>query len=257
MIILRKDDETTMSEEKDLKKLYDEHAESYFESRAKNEGFTSGWQNREIERPYMYKIVPATLSGKKLLDVGCGAGIHLKEYISRGANGFGMDLSSELIKIAQQHCPDGSFKVGSVYELPYDDDSFDVVTSSLVFDHVKEFGKGIDEIKRVLKSGGLFIVSLPHPIINMFRKPTKGSFIPDTSYFDKKLRQYNIAGSGQKFPGFPLIMEDYVQLLLKRGFILEEFVENRPDPSWKEKYKDFDENFLKIPLFCFFRWRLS
>ena len=109
-------------EEKELEEGYDFIAEKFLESRTSDAEIT-GWENREIEQPTMYELVPHDLNGKKLLDIGCGPGIHLKKYIERGAEGFGIDLSTNMIKLAKEHCPKGTFKMGNIYALEFEDDS--------------------------------------------------------------------------------------------------------------------------------------
>jgi len=241
-----------MKEEKELENAYDECAERFLSSRTTETGIT-GFQNREIEQPIMFQLVPQNLKGKKLLDIGCGPGIHLKKYLERGAEGFGIDISRKMIELAKKYCSSANFKVGSIYQLEFEDSSFDIITASLVLDHVQDFEKSLKEINRVLKQGGLFVFSNPHPLIYMFRDTKE--FAPNHSYFDKDTIYYNITGIGKKFPGYPRTLQEQVQAIIKSGFILEDFIENSPQQEWKEKYKDIDELPFKIPLMCFFRWK--
>lgn len=243
-----------MEEEKEIEEMYDEGAERFLSSRTTETG-RLGLQNREIERPIIFELVPKNLNGKKLLDIGCGPGIHMKEYISRGAEGFGIDISSKMIELAKKHCPDADFKIGSIYDLEFDESYFDILTASFVLDHVTDLEKAVKELKRVLKQNGLFICSIPHPITNMFRE--KGD-LPSHSYFDKTTIYLNITGTGAKVPDYPRTLQEYIQPFLKNGFILDEFIENKPDEKWKERCKEkLDDIYFKIPLICFFRLRKS
>lgn len=237
-------------EEKELKQAYDEASKDYLFSRTEGKDKT-GFQNREMEQPMMFKLVPKDLKNKKLLDVGCGPGIHIKKYVERGAECIGIDLSSEMIKLAKEHCPTAKFETGNIYDLRFDDDSFDIVTASFVLDHVKDLDKAVKEVKRVLKLKGLFIFSIPHPITYMFRNSERGTFIPSNGYFDNKTFYYNIAKAGFKFPGFPRIFQDYFQEFLKQDFTLVDFRENTP----KEEWAKVDEMFVKIPHLTFFVWK--
>ncbi|MEK6733536.1 MAG: class I SAM-dependent methyltransferase, partial [Pseudomonadota bacterium] len=139
-----------MDELKEVKNAYNSIAERFLISRSQNIGIM-GFQNREVEQPTMYSLVPNKLNNNKLLDLGCGPGIHLKEYSKRGAQCFGLDLSEEMIKLAQKNCPQAIFKVGSVYQIDYEDNYFDIVTASFLLDNVKDLNKAITEIKRVMK----------------------------------------------------------------------------------------------------------
>ena len=243
-----------MTEEKEIKEVYDQAANDFLFTRTEGKEST-GWQNREIEQPTMFSLVSSNLKNLKLLDIGCGPGIHLKKYIERGAIGFGIDISTEMIKLAKEYCPEGNFKAGSIYNLEFKDNSFDIITASFVLDHVMNLKKAIIEIKRVLKKEGLFIFSVPHPILNMFRDSKKGDFKPSHSYFDNEIIYVNIIKNGMKFPDYPRQLQEYFELLLKEKFILLEFIENKPNESWKDKYKEFDTNRLKIPVLCFFKWK--
>ena len=74
---------------------------------------------------------------ESLLDVGCGTGF-LIDLLTRqkAARYFGLDLSDEMIRVAQEKAiPGASFTVGSADHLPYPDESFDIVTCSQSFHH--------------------------------------------------------------------------------------------------------------------------
>ena len=97
--------------------------------------------NELVEVPSMVKSV-GNIKGKKLLDVGCGAGVHIKKYLKKGAKCRGIDISKSMIEMAKKNCPNVDFKVGSMTKLPYKDSSFDIVTASLSMDYIKNLEKG-------------------------------------------------------------------------------------------------------------------
>src|SRR3989344_2769329 len=99
-----------------LSEEYDKIARSYLESRIATEGI-SGFQNREMERPTMFRMVPKNLQEKRLLDAGCGPGIHAREYVARGADVIGIDLSKEMITLAQAYCPEAYFQLEDYIEI--------------------------------------------------------------------------------------------------------------------------------------------
>ena len=243
-----------MKEEKQLRKAYDANAERYLFTRSHPESLEVGFQNREIEQPTMFSLIPKNLKGKKLLDLGCGPGIHLRKYYKRGAICSGVDLSSEMIRLAKKQNPKIELKVGSVYKINFKTGSFDIITASFVMDHVSDLKKAVCEIKRVLKKGGLFIFSIPHPTSMMFRN-SKGAYVPTNSYYDNTVYYYNLAGAGHIFPDYPRILQEYFDIFLKNGFELVQFVENKPNSSWKRKYKKLYKNYLKMPVICFFKWK--
>jgi len=98
---------------------------------------------------------------ESLLDVGCGTGF-LMELLAkqRSARYCGADLSDGMIRVAKEKRIDGAeFVVSSADKLPYPDESFDVVTCSQSFHHYPYPEKAMQEAKRVLKPGGLYILS--------------------------------------------------------------------------------------------------
>ena len=96
-----------------------------------------------------------------LLDVGCGTGF-LFEQLKRhdAADYYGLDLSPEMLKAARNKFGNEvSFTAGSSDELPFSDNSFDVVTCIQSFHHYPYPEKAMSEAYRVLKPGGLYILS--------------------------------------------------------------------------------------------------
>jgi ubiquinone/menaquinone biosynthesis C-methylase UbiE len=103
------------------------------------------------------------LSEKKILDVGCGSGWGLREFMKYGAkpmNLFGIDLLEERTKEAKELVPNIDFRFGDASDLPYDNHHFDIVTQFTVFTSIldpKLKGKTASEMARVLKEDGTII----------------------------------------------------------------------------------------------------
>lgn len=97
------------------------------------------------------------ISGKKILDVGCGAGFLTNELHKRGADIVGIDYSEAQIPFAKERFPYIDFRVASVYELS--ESEFDIITLFDVIEHLGDFKKALVEIKKVLKPNGLLTIS--------------------------------------------------------------------------------------------------
>lgn len=103
------------------------------------------------------------LADKKILDIGCGTGMHLQRFLAYGAqpgNLAGIDLMPERIAHAQRMNPSIDWRQGSAHELPYPDASFDLITLFVVFSSIlnEPLRQRIaDEIWRVRKPGGLIL----------------------------------------------------------------------------------------------------
>ncbi len=68
-------------------------------------------------------------SGDRLLDIACGSGLALELAAARGATGAGIDASPRLVAVAADRNPAADLRVGDMNDLPWDDATFDVVTS--------------------------------------------------------------------------------------------------------------------------------
>jgi 2-polyprenyl-6-hydroxyphenyl methylase/3-demethylubiquinone-9 3-methyltransferase len=95
------------------------------------------------------------------LEVGCGGGILTEEIVKMGFKTTGIDPSEESLSIAVKHAKDSNLKIiyrkGTGENLPFQNNSFDIVFCCDVLEHVHDLPKVIFDISRVLKNGGVFI----------------------------------------------------------------------------------------------------
>ncbi|HXY74995.1 MAG TPA: class I SAM-dependent methyltransferase [Dehalococcoidales bacterium] len=98
---------------------------------------------------------------KYILDVGCGTGRFLRNIANKWpeAQLFGVDPAELMISEATRLNPRATFQVGFAESLPMADQYADIIVSSLSFHHWVDQKKGIQEIARVLKPGGLFCLA--------------------------------------------------------------------------------------------------
>jgi len=91
-------------------------------------------------------------AGDRLLDVACGSGLAIELARLRGASCSGIDASARLVAVARDRNPDCDIEVGDMHALPWDQESFDVVTS---FRGIWGTTPGaVAGIYRVLRPGG-------------------------------------------------------------------------------------------------------
>lgn len=112
---------------------------------------------------FFRKATMLDLSGKKILEVGCGWGNWLLLFLSWGARPEGLcgiDLLPERVEVARQRLPKSEIALGRVEKLPWADDSFDFVFQFTVFSSMispQSRQDAAEEIWRVLKPGGYFV----------------------------------------------------------------------------------------------------
>lgn len=123
------------------------------------------------------ELNPASLSALKLryclddlkgikgsvLEVGCGAGmfaVAIKKHLPV-LKVYGCDIDKRAINLARKRKREVDFRYGDLYKLPFGSASFDAVVSFDVLEHLEKPDKALDEIRRVLKKGGLFHLYVP------------------------------------------------------------------------------------------------
>lgn len=109
------------------------------------------------------KLLPNRRFGRAL-EVGYGAGAVLVALAPGVDELHGLDLDADpkvVTSILDSRGLKAELRQGSVYELPYDSDSFDLAVSFSMFEHLKEYPKGLAEVARVLRPGGLFLLGMP------------------------------------------------------------------------------------------------
>ena len=113
----------------------------------------------------------------QVLDVGCGPGVVLEEVFRRGHKGTGLDVSTSMVDEANRRL--GKFidtthpcRSGDIEDLPYPDNTFDVVLCLGVLMYLLSDHKALSEINRVVKPGGLVLLVLPNLVrVNMLFDP--------------------------------------------------------------------------------------
>ena len=115
---------------------------------------------RRIIRSLVEKIC-STLdnSNPRILDVGCGTGANLKMLAEHG-RAEGVDISQQAVDFCHERGLE-SVKLGAAEDLPYEDDSFDLVTALDVIEHLDDDVAGLREMRRVLRPDGRLLLFVP------------------------------------------------------------------------------------------------
>jgi len=131
--------------------------------------------------------------GQLVLDVGCGVGAFLQLVSGRGARPYGLDASAALLEVARQRLPDADLRVGDMEQLPYEDETFDLVTGFNSFFFANDFVAALREAGRVAKPGAPVVIQVwgPHErndleamkeIVRPFMPPRPPDALPEPDY---------------------------------------------------------------------------
>ena len=101
----------------------------------------------------------ALAPGTSVLDLGCGSGEFLAMAAGRGADVAGLDDADAMIDAARRRVPDADLRVGSIEDLPWPDDVFDVVTAFNAVQFAGDRRAALAEARRVARNGALVAVS--------------------------------------------------------------------------------------------------
>lgn len=100
--------------------------------------------------------------GQRLLDAGCGTGGMLRWAFDSGyfASITGVDLASDAIELARQRAPEADLQIAPLHELPFADESFDMIVSNDVLQHIHErqVDASLRELRRALAASGTLLV---------------------------------------------------------------------------------------------------
>jgi SAM-dependent methyltransferase len=155
------------------------------------------WQRvhgvRRLELAVLSRYLNLT-GRQRVLDVGSGKGAFCGELARAGHSVVGVDPSTPAAAIAKTYVnPGGDFVLGGGEALPFSDERFDRVISVCVLEHTKDDLRVLREVRRVLKPGGLFALTvdcLDSPFISeTFRRHHREEYRCNQLYSDTKLRE--------------------------------------------------------------------
>ncbi len=189
------------------------------------------------EERAMLELLPQSLAGKSLLDVGCGSGRYLLHARERGAMLCGVDRSEQMLALARgQGLP---VIQGSVTRIPVADAWADVVVCALTLGHIPDLRAALRELARVLKDSGSLLCSDFHPIADALG--WKRTFNHDGARYAVRYTTHRYA--------------DWHAASKAAGLEIEEILEPRLDPADTTADQHFDRHALTVPVAIVLRMR--
>jgi ubiquinone/menaquinone biosynthesis C-methylase UbiE len=183
---------------------FDTHADSYNE--AVNSAIAFTGMNLDfftrVKMDYLVDIIERLLPsarGAKLLDVGCGVGNGHPMLVGRIGALTGIDVSERSIELAREKNPTVEYATFEGINLPFNDASFHVVFAVSVFHHVPLTDRSAlaREIRRVLRSAGLFVIFEHNPRNPLTRRAVNNcAFDSDAILLDRMTCESLMASSG-------------------------------------------------------------
>jgi ubiquinone/menaquinone biosynthesis C-methylase UbiE len=126
---------------------------------------------KEHWAPLLEDVIGRYCKDKYVLDLGCGYGNYTKTISKHTSKIVGIDISQRWLDCAAKQCPGARFIQADAHNIPCENDTFDVVVSIGLFEYIKR-DVVIKEIRRVLKTGGVCIISVPNKY-SLCRAPYK------------------------------------------------------------------------------------
>jgi len=143
----------------------------FFDNMRKPQGKLGNFQLKSMNKEH----TPVSLWGLKhlniksddvILDVGCGGGINIKRMAQDAKKVYGIDYSIESVNLSKEVneklIDEGKVEImkGNVKDLPFEDNTFDIVTAFETVYFWPDIEKCFGEVKRVLKPGGIFLIGM-------------------------------------------------------------------------------------------------
>lgn len=220
--------------------------------------------NDLIETPILLAMLP-DLRGKNILDIGCGMGQHAKQYSDMGAESvLGIDISEKMLGYAREHfyADNITYRQMVLEDIGKLNQKFDLVTSSLVFDYVKDFDKLMEDVYAIMEDGARFVFSMSHPMATAY----DGQY-PRYTRSESGERLYaninNYFVEGQR--KIPWVVDDYelyhrtfssiLNSMIRAGFLIEECQESQISDKLRKQHPDMFGGTIHRPDFVFFKCR--
>lgn len=205
-----------------------------------------------LNNPATFRLI-GSVKGKIVLDLACGEGYNTRILARKGAKVTGVDRSKKLIDLAR--IEEGRERLGIRYHRMnanhlkgISDDSFDLVTCFMALHDVEDYEGAVAEAARVLKRGGRFVFSLPHPCFE--KLVVSGVRINAAERYYEQIEypiEWNMDRLRKKFKtvSFHRTLTDYSLALAKSGLFISRLVEPRPTREAVQKHPSLRDELIR------------
>lgn len=194
-----------------------------------------------LEHLHRYAIALPLVAGKDVLDIACGEGYGTALLAGKGGNVTGIDIAADVIEEAAKKYkgPGIQFITGLITGIPAAANSFDLITCFETLEHISEHETALTELKRVLRPGGMLIIS----------SPDKANYSDKRSYHNPFHKKELYAGEFKALIRkiFPFV-NFYTQGSFSGSFIFQEDKTGLTNISTGD-YKTIKEHFIPEPMY--------
>lgn len=207
-----------------------------------------------LDAPMMARVEMA--KPKHALDVGCGEGRFCRKLENIGISASGLDPVPAMIEAAQMQDSVGQYKIGFAEDLPYQDESFDLVVTYLSLIDIDDPQKAISEMDRVLKPGGRILAAnlssfstSSSAFGRRYCKDTGEELRPLGLYLEERKDWYE--WDGLRIRNWHRPLSSYMQWFLKHQLVLTYFDEPQPTTGPKKRI----DAYRKMPYLMIMEWQ--
>jgi ubiquinone/menaquinone biosynthesis C-methylase UbiE len=171
------------------------------------------------------------LRGKRVLELGCGAGQCSIAFAKQGATAIGVDFSAEQLAYGRRLSEEEDVKVelrlGDMADLAFlRADSIDLAFSAFSFQYVEDLNRVFRQVHRVLKVGAPLVFSLPHPAYYLIDEDAEDPLVIQRSYFARG--RYDFKWGGLDFSAFHHPFAELYMGLARASYRVDLVVEPEP-----------------------------
>ncbi|QDT98212.1 class I SAM-dependent DNA methyltransferase [Gimesia aquarii] len=227
--------------------MYDEFAREY-DSAIQNNSY-----NAHYERPSLLSLLPE-VNEKTVIDLGCGPGLYSKFLVENGAKVTAVDGSQEMIQIVKEKLGDKiqCYVQNLADGLPNEQDqTFDVAVCPLMIHYLEDFTKLFSDIKRILKSDGIFIFSTHHPFVDYQLSPSGNYFLTE-----KIVDEWDTVGRPVRVEYYRRPLTSIIQAIVDAGMCVITLTEGEPDSHMQESSPESYQKLSTEPGFLFLKCKV-
>jgi len=237
-----------LNNEDGVRKVWNDAAEAWIDFVRTGKDYTRVGLNN----PATFDLI-GNVKGLVVLDLACGEGFNTRELARMGSKVTGIDFSEKLIEFARQE--EAEENLGIHYDVKdatnlgrIPDSYFDLVTCFMALQDIEDYRKAISEVSRVIKPGGRFVFSIPHPCfetmtINGERVHSSERYFGEVKY----PIHWNMERLAEPFKtiSFHRTLTAYFNALNRSSFYVSELVEPKLTEEAFHKYPYLNDSLTR------------